>query len=531
MRAMRDEVHYGDRVVRCYADRPEHVDQMLRAAAAQRPEAIALVEGSRRVTYAELDAAVACVAGNLRNCGIAQGDRVALILGNRIEFIEATFAVARLGAISVPINIRQRRPENEYVLRHSGATAVIFEAELASEMPDASAAPELRHRFAIGGTVSGDGSYVDLQRPIGSVPADVAIAEEDTFCILYTSGTTGRPKGAMLTHLGVIHSCLHFVEGWGLGPSDVSILAVPASHVTGSVAVILPMVLVAGRTVVMPTFKAHAYLELTAAERVTHTIIVPAMYNLCLLDPDFDRFDLSAWRIGGFGGAPMPEAAIKRLAEKLPNMALCNAYGATESTSPTTMMPLRQGLAHAESVGTVVPCGEVRIMDERGREVPRGHAGEIWIAGPMVVPGYWDNPEANQANFTGGYWKSGDIGSIDNEGYVRVFDRKKDMINRAGFKVYSAEVENMLSHHPGIVEVAIVGRPDDVLGERVQAFIVRKSTDVTEADIRAFCLSRMSDYKVPDRITFLPDALPRNANGKVLKPVLRQMIAAEVNAG
>ncbi|HEY5209069.1 MAG TPA: fatty acid--CoA ligase family protein [Stellaceae bacterium] len=281
------------------------------------------------------------------------------------------------------------------------------------------------------------------------------------------------------------------------------------------------MILVRGAVVTMAAFKARAYLELVAAERVTYTVAVPAMYNLCLLDPELDRFDLAAWRIGGYGGAPMPEATIKRLAEKLPNLSLFNAYGATETSSPATMTPRGEALAQADTVGKVLPCCDIRIMDDDGREVPPGRPGELWIAGAMVVPGYWNNPDADAANFLHGYWRSGDIGSIDAAGYVRVFDRKKDMINRGGYKVYSAEVENVLSHHPGIVEAAVIGRPDAVLGERVHAFIVRRDDGVAEADIRAFCAERLSDYKVPDQIIFIAEPLPRNANGKVLKAELR----------
>ena len=211
----------------------------------------------------------------------------------------------------------------------------------------------------------------------------------------------------------------------------------------------------------------------------------------------------------------------------MPGLTLFNVYGATETTSPVTMMPRGEALAHANTVGKVLPCCDIRIMNDDGQEVPPGEPGELWIAGAVVVPGYWNNPEADAANFLQGYWRSGDIGSIDRDGFVRVFDRKKDMINRAGYKVYSAEVENVLSHHPGIVESAVVGRPDEMLGERVQAFIVRKDASVSEAEIRSFCAERMSDYKVPDRITFLTDPLPRNANGKVVKPLLRKMVEAE----
>jgi acyl-CoA synthetase (AMP-forming)/AMP-acid ligase II len=326
----------------------------------------------------------------------------------------------------------------------------------------------------------------------------------------------------MLTHLGTIHSVLHFAYGFELTERDVTILAVPASHVTGVVAVILTMARVGGLTVLMPAFRARAFLELAERERMTVALIVPAMYNLCLLDPEFARFDLSAWRLGSFGGAAMPEATIAELARTLPGLALVNVYGATETTSPATMMPPGGIAAHADTVGTALPCADILAVDDDGREVAPGVSGEIWIAGPMVVPGYWNNPEADATGFSAGYWRSGDIGSIDAEGFVRVFDRKKDMINRAGFKVYCIEVENVLAHHPDVVECAVVGRPDPVLGERVQAFVVPRGPNPSVADLQAFCAERLSDYKVPDIISFLRDPLPRNPNGKVLKTVLRQ---------
>jgi long-chain acyl-CoA synthetase len=308
----------------------------------------------------------------------------------------------------------------------------------------------------------------------------------------------------------------------GLAERDVTILAVPASHVTGVVAVILTMIRVGGCTVVMPAFKARAFLEFAERERMTTALIVPAMYNLCLLDPDFARFDLSAWRLGAFGGAAMPEATIAQLADLLPSLTLLNVYGATETTSPATMMPPGAIAGHADTVGRALPCADIIVVDDDGREVAPGVGGEIWIAGPMVVPGYWDNPDANRTSFSAGYWRSGDIGAIDADGHVRVFDRKKDMINRAGYKVYCIEVENVLSDHPEVVECAVVGRPDPVLGERVQAFVVSRGAAPGADALRTFCAERLSDYKVPEIISFLRDPLPRNPNGKVLKTVLRQ---------
>ncbi len=431
----------------------------------------------------------------------------------------ATRAAARAGIIAVPLNIRQRAPEILFVLNQCGAVGLIYDAEHGPNLPARDATPSLRLVASVGET--NDRAFADLLRPGECAPA-VEVGEEDVFCLLYTSGTTGRPKGAKLTHLGVVHSCLHFEYGMGLRHGEeAAILAVPASHVTGLVAIILAMLRVAGRTVLMPAFKARAFLDLAAREGVTYSLMVPAMYNLCLLDPDFARFDLGRWRVGGFGGAPMPPATIAALAERLPGLTLQNCYGATETTSPATMLPPGDAARRADSVGKPLPCAEIVVVDDDGREVPPGAAGEVWIAGPMTVPGYWENPDGDRAGFAGPYWRSGDIGSLDAEGYVRIFDRKKDMINRAGFKIYCVEVENVLAHHPGVVECAVVGSPDPVLGERVRAIIVPHDPQPSEAELRAFCAERLSDYKVPDFITFLFEPLPRNANGKVMKNDLR----------
>jgi acyl-CoA synthetase (AMP-forming)/AMP-acid ligase II len=329
----------------------------------------------------------------------------------------------------------------------------------------------------------------------------------------------------MLTQLNIVHSVLHYQACMGLSQGDRSLLAVPATHITGLVAVLLAMVHAGGATVLLPGFKARTFLEAAAAERITHAVLVPAMYNLCLLEPDFRAFDLSAWRIGAYGGAPMPEATIERLAQVLPRLQLMNAYGATETTSPATLMPFGHTARHPDSVGRAVPCAEVRIMDEAGREAAPGTAGEVWIKGPMVVPGYFANDTATQGAFVAGFWRSGDIGSLDEAGYLRVFDRQKDMINRAGYKVFSAEVENVLARHPQIVEAAVVARPDPVLGEKVHAFVRTSGDQLDEGAVRAFCRKQLADYKVPEFWTISTETLPRNANGKLQKDLLRRRIA------
>jgi len=526
---IRHERHFDDRVMPCFAARPSGPYAAFERAVASRPTAEALVAGDVRWTYADLDDHAGRMAAGLAQRGVGPGDRVAMLLGNRIEFVTTLLATLRLGAIAVPMGTRLQAPEIAYIVQHSGARAIVHEAELASRLPSTADAPQLQLRVSVAGAVPHSEPYERLAR--GRAPDAHRAPEDAVAVILYTSGTTGRPKGATLTQLNLVHSMLNYVYSMELGPADRTLMAVPASHVTGLVANVMIAWAAQCALVVMAEFKARAFLELAARERMTHTIIVPAMYNLCLLQPDFDAFDLSAWRVGGYGGAPMAEATIATLAAKLPRLGLHNCYGSTETTSPATMLPARHAAERPDSVGFALPGADIVVMDDQGREVPRGTAGELWIRGPMVVPGYWANHEATKRGFVAGYWLSGDIGSIDELGFVRVFDRAKDMLNRGGFKVYSVEVENALLEHPAVVESAIVGKPDPVLGERVHAFVcVKPDATATADELRRFCAERLADYKVPESYTLTTTPLPRNANGKLLKRELRQQFERHATA-
>ena len=520
---LRREAHWGDRVVACFPDRPRSLFGLLQHAVALNGAGEGLVVGELRLTWAEILERSGRAAGGLAARGVGPGDRVALLLGNRAEFILALFAVARLGAVVVPLGIRQQTPEIAHALNDSGARLLLCESDLLPLVPAPESVPDLLHVVAAGGSAA-DGNGWSALEGHEDAPAPAEVHEDDTAIILYTSGTTGRPKGAMLTGLGLVHSASVYVHCMELGPADRSIAAVPLSHVTGLVANALAMARCGGTLVVVPGFKAADFLAVASRERVTHTVMVPAMYNLCLLQPDFARHDLSAWRVGGYGGAPMPVPTIERLAEALPGLGLMNAYGATETSSPATLMPPRFTASHRDSVGLPVPGATVIVVDDEGHEVPPGETGEIWIHGPAVVSGYWRNPEATRSGFTGGFWHSGDVGSIDRDGFVRVFDRKKDMINRGGYKVFTAEVETVLASHEAVVECAVVGVPCPVLGERVHAFVHRRA-EVVAGDLQELCRRNLADYKVPETITFAQEPLPRNANGKVLKRQLRETIA------
>jgi long-chain acyl-CoA synthetase len=523
--AMQLQARFGDRVVPVFAERPRSIWAMVSDAALRNPDGEALISGDCRMTWRDVVQRSAQVAAGLRKAGLQSGDRVALLLGNRVEFVLAMFAAAQLGVVTVLLSTRQQTPEIAYVLNDCGAVMVIHEATLADRLPEARDIPALTHRIAVDGAGGGPAfSGLADNAPLESC-ADVG--EEDAAMILYTSGTTGRPKGAMLAHCNVIHSALIFVSCLQLTASDRSIAAVPLAHVTGAVANVMTMVACAGTLIILPEFKAAEYLKVAARERVTYTVMVPAMYNLCLLRPDFESYDLSSWRIGGFGGAPMPVATIERLKANVPGFKLVNCYGATETTSPSTIMPGELTPAHLDSVGLPCPGAHIVVVDAAGRELPRGEIGEIWIHGGSVIKGYWKNSAATAENFTGGFWHSGDLGSIDAEGFVRVFDRQKDMINRGGLKIYSAEVESVLAAHPGVVESAIIARPCPVLGERVHAVIVTRDGDIGGEVLRAWCAERLSDYKVPETIALTTQPLPRNANGKVMKKQLRESLAAQ----
>ena len=516
MATLRTEYHWN-RLMRCYAGRPADVNDMIAKSLALAPDAIAIVDGELRMSYGDLYASAGALAAGLAARGVGKGDRVAVMLVNGTAAVQSVMAIARLGAIIVPIGTRLKRPEIETIFGDAEPVAMIHGAEFAGELPQVG--PSAAKRFAAGGE-----AWNLLLQTTHPAPA-VAIDEDDVFGILYTSGTTGKSKGAMITHLNVVHSCLHWEDVHRMHRGERTILCVPWSHVAGLAGVILPFLHIGGTMVLMAEFRRRDFLLLAQRERITHALMVPAMYGLLLLESDLATFDLSTWRLGLYGSAPMPEPTILRFAEAFPQLQMCNAYGATETTSPATIMPPGDGGMHAQSIGKTVPCGDIVVMDDRGHELPRGEEGELWIGGPMIVAGYWRNPDADAMSFAGGYWKSGDIGAIDADGYVRIADRKKDMINRGGFKVYPAEVESVLAGIAGVVEAAVVGHPDPILGEVVIAFLNVNLDCIEEIHVRTHCIERMADYKVPGRVVIGRDPLPRNANGKIQKAELRGMAA------
>lgn len=512
----RREVVNDERVCLCFQDRPKGIYSLFEKGMRDSGGGEAIVFGHRRLSYAELGGLVERYAAALEALDVRPGSRVGALLGNCPEYVALIFAIARLGGILVPMNIRETGPELAFIIGDSGAEVIVAHEELVEALSAARAMPRVRHVISM----AADGaSQLDNVAGGRAIPPLANVAEDDAAAILYTSGTTGRPKGAILSHRNIIHSFLHYQTAMTVTSNDRSILAVPMSHVTGLIALVALTIGAGGTLIIMESFNANRFIALAVEERMTHTLIVPAMFNLCLLQPAITNADLSAWRVAGYGGAIMPQVTLEKIATYLPQLKLINCYGATETTSPAVLMPPVHAAERAHQVGLPVLCCDIMIMDANGNEVAIGDPGEIWIAGPMVVSGYWNNPAATQKEFVGGYWRSGDIGSIDDQGFVRVIDRLKDVINRGGYKIYASEVENLILDHPAVVEVAVVGVPCEVLGERVHAHLVVKEP-ISSDEIREFCAGHLADYKIPEKYHFV-EALPRNANGKILKRSLR----------
>jgi len=511
---MTHEALFGDRVAPCFRDRPRHFFDLLGDAAARHPDREALVMRDTRLTWSSLAAECERVAQALAARGIAAGDRVMILMNNAPGFVVALFAVARLGAISVPFSVRSSAAEVDYALGDSGARLILHDGRQADRL-----SPEALPLCC---------ALADLG---GSAPLpDTLPHEEETAFILYTSGTTGRPKGAMLAHVNIIHSAMYYEAAMRVTHEDRIIAAAPLNHVTGIAALISTAVRAGACLILMESFRTGPFLDLAEAERMTYTLMAPAMYNLCLLQPDFPERRLPAWRLAAYGGAPMPEPTIRKLAAAIPGLQFVNCYGATETIVAQLITPPEHAYDRREYVGCSLPGTRVLVMDGDGREAPPGGIGELWLSGPNVVRGYWRNPEATARSFQGGFWKSGDIGSADRDGFVKILDRAKDMINRGGLKVYSAELENVLTDHPAVAEAAVIAKPCPVLGERVHA-VICLTGDVGVAELTALCRERLSDYKVPETWTLGREPLLRNVNGKVDKKALRERLLATLAGG
>ena len=518
------------------ARRNNWTNQLARHALMQ-PEATALRFLGRTTTWGELDRRVTALAGALSRRGVEFGDRVLILMLNRTEFIETFLAANLLGAIAVPVNFRMTPPEIAFLVGDCEAKVVVTEPVLAGV---AAAVRELDPTLAdviVAGGVTEDGllGYEDLLAQEGSAATPlerVDIPNEAPALIMYTSGTTGRPKGAVLTHTNLAGQGMTFLFTSGADLNhDVGFIGVPLFHIAGIGNTIVGLLL--GRpTVLYPlgAFDPGALLDVLEAEQVTGIFLVPAQWQAVCAAQRANPRQLKL-RVLSWGAAPASDTLLREMAATFPGTQILAAFGQTEMSPVTCMLLGEDAIRKLGSVGKVIPTVAARVVDEDMNDVPVGDVGEIVYRAPTLMAGYWNNPEATAEAFAGGWFHSGDLVRQDEEGYVWVVDRKKDMIISGGENIYCAEVENALAAHPAIAEAAVIGRPHEKWGE-VPVAVVALAASVASAlellELTEFLTERLARYKHPKALEVL-DALPRNPAGKVLKTELRARFGTQEN--
>jgi len=472
-----------------YRNRPRSLLEMLRNSVEKSPNAEAVVEvGGERLSYRTFWDRAARVAGGLREAGIQPGDRVAIRLGNTANWCVAFFATQMAGAVAVPVNTRFTEEEVEYVIKDSGSKFVFMPGR---------ALPE------------GESLVVEN------------LEQKDVAAIFYTSGTTGFPKGAMTTHEGFlsnIETCRR-VSNLAFDGTMRTLVSVPLFHVTGCNSQFLVACEAGSATVIMTAFNVQDFLKLIGTERINTLTSVPAVYWLAMNQPNFREIDTSKVERVSYGGAPIAPDLVLRIMEAFPNARVGNGFGLTECSSVATFLPHEYARSRPESVGFAAPVVDLKLDGV----LPGSDVGELLMRGPNVVKGYWNKPEATAETFAGGWLRTGDMSRIDAQGFVQIVDRKKDMVNRGGENVYCVEVENALAAHPAVFEVAVVGVPDKMMGEKVGAAVVLKPGSKADAgEIIRFAREHLADFKVPQYMVLRSETLPRNPGGKLLKKHLRE---------
>jgi fatty-acyl-CoA synthase len=496
-------------------------------------DAVALEEAGRQVTYTEFDRRTNQLARALLDLGVRRGDRVAVLLLNSITFMEAVLATAKLGAVLVPINFRLQGPEVGYLLADAGADVFLYHDALAPVARAALGEPGVRVRVCLvdevppgspipggGRLVAGELSYAEVTAGAGSDGLDMDVELRDLHGIMYTSGTTGRPKGAMLTHGNALANARNgLTQGRGVRQGDVTVTAAPLFHIGGLGVHSLPFVYVGGRNVILPGFEPKATLAAMAESRATVEFLVPAMWAALTRVPDFESHDLSALEMAVSGGAPCPLTVIEFFQSR--GVTFQEGFGMTETAPSVSVLDNDHLKEKAGSIGRPLLGVETRIADDTERDVPPGTVGELLVRGENVFAGYWMLPGPTAEAFRGGWFHTGDLGRVDEEGFITLVDRKKDMIITGGENVYPIEVEQVLFRYPGVREAAVFGVPNERWGETVVAALVFDGDAAPSGEIIAWSRERLAHFKCPTRIELM-DELPRNATGKVLKTTLRR---------
>ena len=481
------------------------------------PDRLALVYGRERISYAALVERLQAAAGLLAARGIAKGDVVAVLMKNSAAFIELALAASHIGAVLLPINFRLAAEEVAYILEHAGAKLLFVDEELAASAGGFAAKIPVDTAAQCDSRLLAEGS-----RP---VMHGAALVPGDMFRLMYTSGTTDRPKGVIHSYENYYWKCLDHIVTLGLGASDRLLVIGPLYHVGAFDLPGLALLLVGGTMCVLRDFEPDAALGLIQTERITGAWMAPVMLNRLLSLPGRERYDVSSllWVVGG--GERTPEERIHEFSTLFRHGRYIDAYGLTEGCAADTFMEAGKEIAKIGSTGRPVPHVEIQICDDTGRVLAPGESGEICLRGPKITKGYWRDPQKTAASFFGDWFRSGDIGYLDHDGFLFLTDRKKDMIISGGENVASSEVERVIYRLSQVSEVAVVALPDEKWGERVVAVVVLKGGEqLTREELERHCREHLAGFKVPRQLV-IRESLPRNPSGKVLKRVLRDELA------
>jgi fatty-acyl-CoA synthase len=492
------------------------------------PDKVAILDlaSDRRLTYRELEERSARLAGFLVEQGVSRGDRVAILALNGPEFFELEFACGKIGAIAVPLNWRLTENELAYILSDCAPRVLIhdqqFQQLAAALKQRCDIAATLEIDLAAHTTSDGSSEYERVMAAAKPVVETEELDHDDVAMIMYTSGTTGHPKGAMITYGMNFINCVNTGIPARVTPDTIQLVVLPLFHTGGLNCYANPVLHAGGQIVILREFEPGAALDLIDDPQlgITHLFAVPAPYQFMMQHPKFASTDLSRIVTAGIGGAPCAETILRTWLER--GVVMTQGWGMTETSPGGTVLDPRDALRKLGSAGKAVLHTEIKIADDDGRELPHGEVGELLIRGPNITPGYWNKPEATASSFDQGWLKTGDAARMDDEGFIYIVDRWKDMYISGGENVYPAEVENVLYQLPEIAEAAIVGVPHERWGETGKAVLVLKQGAELDAHrVIAHCLENLAKFKVPETVEFI-DALPRNATGKVLKRELRR---------
>lgn len=506
------------------------IGDMLSKTAKFFPNKTAVICGDSNITYKDLNERVIRFANALFKMGVGNGDRVAVLQDDSIEVIELYFAIPMLGAIYVPLNIKLVSREIVSILNDAEANTLVFGTNYSVEIK--SIIPKVKHLknyICIGDNPKFTTNYEELIHNSSNIEKEYAVDDDDAAFLIYTSGTTGSPKGALLTHRNMFSNCMACLSVLNVSHDDIFLNLLPLYYM-GGLGYVLPRILVGATIVIQGKFIPSMVLQTIEAKNITSTFMVPAMAIFILESPDKSKYSYSSLKTVGYSGAPMPVEVLKK-AMKMFQCDFVQIYGLTElSCACITYLSPKDHIVDGshkvikklESAGRISPTADFKILDNNGVEVQHGEVGEIVVRGQLVCKGYWKQSEMTAKAFEQGWFHTGDLGRLDEDSYLYLVDRNKDMIISGGENIYSKEIEEVLYKHPAVLEAAVIGVPDTKWGEAVKAILVKKSgMNVTEEEIMEFCMGQLARFKKVRSVDFVEN-LPRTHTGKIQKNVLRE---------